>query len=307
MTEPPRTSTFVRKKLRELDAALLVTVPRVMSEPDDDAIHDMRVAIRRLRTLLEISRTVFGRWHTDAVRSAFADVMRATGELRDEEVLRETLEGASSAPGFARWVKHRQTRETRLRAAVVRRLTRGELDRARLMLKALLVFPVDPDRDTPLGRFARKTVDRARRRVEKRRDVEPDDAEGLHELRIAYKKLRYAIELLEEALPIDARALLEPAVVFQKRLGEVHDADVAIEAIRAGDPAARGALTEEVRQEALASLEALRKKRIGKYLRELDPLAVASADGAKSAAETKGDAEGEGDARPENRRDEGST
>lgn len=264
-------ASFVAKKLRELDVALSDTIPRVMGhrsrEEDDEAIHDMRVAIRRLRTLLKMSRSLFGRWHTDCVRRAYAEVMRATGDLRDEEVLEETLAGAATHAAFAPWLDQRKTRESRLRHAVTARIERGELDRARLMLKALLVFPVDPGRDTDLARFARRTVERARRKVEGQRDVGPDDVLGLHDLRIAYKELRYSIELLSEALPIDARAMLEPATVFQKRLGEIHDVDVAIETVTQAKN-----LPSAAREEALATLAAVREKRIGKYLRELDPL-----------------------------------
>jgi len=201
-----------------------------------------------------------------SVRRAFAEVMRATGELRDEEVLEETVKGASTAPELAGWTRDRKRREARLRRALVAQLERGDLDRARLLLKALLVFPVEPSRDAELARFARRVVERARRRVESMRDVETSNVIGLHDLRIAYKELRYAIELLADALPIDARAQLEPATVFQKRLGEIHDADVAIEVI------GRARLPVATRDEVLVRLRAVRERRVAKYLRELDPL-----------------------------------
>lgn len=265
--ETPMAGAYVREKLRALDAPLVEAAPRVATRGDDEAVHDLRVAIRRLRTLLKMSRTLFGRWHTDAVRSAFAEVMRATGELRDEEVLEETLSGATEGSEFESWLQGRKAREAKLRQAVVTRIQRGELEHARRMLDALLIFPIEPRRDVPLARFARRTVERARRKVEKKRDVEVTDALGLHDLRIAYKELRYSIELLTEALPIDARALLGPATVFQKRLGDLHDVDVAIEVIEAATE-----LTAQTRDRARTSLEALRAKKLEKYLRELDPL-----------------------------------
>ena len=265
--QPHAAGPYVLKKLRELDASLVASIPRVVDNADDEAIHDLRVAIRRLRTLLKMARPIFGRWHADSVRKAFAEVMRATGELRDEEVLEETLEGVSEHPAFATWLSARAARERKLRRNVVVRIERGDLDRARLMLKALLVFPFDPARNGDLSKFARRTVERARRVVEKGRDVPAGDMLGLHQLRIFYKELRYSIELLTEALPLDMRAMLDPAVVFQKRLGEIHDADVAIEVIRTAKN-----LPEDVRTEALASLARVREKRLTKYLRELDPL-----------------------------------
>lgn len=272
-TGAPHAGPFVVMKLRDLDAALSEAAPRVIAGArggeahDDEAVHDLRVAIRRLRTLLKMGRELFGRWHTDVVRGAFREVMQATGDLRDEEVLEETLAGAAKAAGFEDWLATRRARERKLRHNVVARIERGDLDRARLLLKALLVFPVEPKRNVELSRFARRTVERARRKVEHKRDVEVSDVIGMHDLRIAYKELRYSIELLAEALPIDARAQLEPATVFQKRLGELHDVDVAMEVIEK----ARG-LSLPAREEALSSLKALRTKRVAKYLRELDPL-----------------------------------
>ncbi|MDB4941111.1 MAG: hypothetical protein JWP97_645 [Labilithrix sp.] len=266
----PPAGPFVVKKLRECDAALVAALPRVSTPDDDEGIHDLRVAIRRLRTLLKMARPLFGRWHADVVRKAFAEVMRATGELRDEEVLEETLEGVTDRKDFKAWLGGRAARERELRENVLDRIRNGELDRARLLLKALLVFPFDPERNEDLSRFARRTVERARRVVEKGRDVPPEDTVGLHDLRICYKELRYSIELLAEALPLDARAMLEPAVVFQKRLGEIHDADVAIEVIRHAKD-----LPEAARSAALAGLARTRAKRLAKYLRELDPLGAA--------------------------------
>lgn len=262
---------YVTKKLRECDAAVSASIPRVLESSDDEAIHDLRVAIRRLRTLLKMSRKLFGRWHADVVRRAFRDVMQATGDLRDEEVLEETLRDAdvTGRPEFHAFLRARQNRERKLRRAVVARIQQGDLDRARLLLKALLVFPVPPKLDVDLARFARRTVERARIRVEDKRDVSPDDVLGMHELRIAYKELRYSVELLAEALPIDARALLEPATVFQKRLGEIHDVDVAIEVVKGAR-----SLPEGTRADVLEALRSKRDRRVAKYLRELDPLAA---------------------------------
>ncbi len=293
----PMAGTYVVGRLRELDKALMAAVPRVLTkardrqnsaEHDDEAIHDLRVGIRRLRTLLKMSRDLFGRWHTDVVREAFAQVMRATGELRDEEVLEETLEGAAEGPEYGDWLDQRRTREAKLRGNVLARIERGDLDRARLLLKALLVFPIEPDRNVELAKFARRTVERSRRKVERRRDVEVTDVMAMHELRIAYKELRYSIELLADALPIDARAQLEPATVFQKRLGELHDVDVAIEVVHR----AKG-LNHATRQQALNSLAAKREKRVNKYLRELDPLGAGARRESSGARQVTGNASSE--------------
>jgi CHAD domain-containing protein len=271
--------TLLVRKLRALDAELAAAIPRVLSAKgsqgapdaaaDQEAIHDLRVAIRRLRTLLKLARPVFGRHHADAVRAAFTIVHRATGALRDEEVLDETLDGITTdSPAFVGWKLRRRARERSLRRGVLARLRAGDLTRARQLLKSLVTLPIDPKRDRPAGKLARRSVERARRNVEALRDVPTRDAVGLHELRIAYKELRYATELLAPALPSDLAAMAEPAARFQKRLGEIHDADMALATLNR----ARG-LHGAVQAEVRAQLEALREKRVGKYVAEMAPQA----------------------------------
>ncbi len=282
---PPRPrhiTPFLGAKLRHLDAEVGKAIPRVVATADDEAIHDLRVAIRRLRTLLRLARPVYGRFHADAVRLAYTAVFRATGELRDEEVLDETLDAVAVAaggavgavvavvaveePSFVAWRALRGARERRLRRAAIARVRGGELAKARQLLRALVTLPVAPKHDKDLGKFARKCVERARRGVDHLRDVPTEDVVGLHDLRIAYKELRYAAELLAPALPIDLSALADPAARFQKRLGEIHDADVAIATVSRAR-----ALVPETRAELLARLEALRMKRVTKYLAEMAP------------------------------------
>ncbi len=117
-----------------------------------------------------------------------------------------------------------------------------------------------------LDKFARRAVNCARKEVESLRDVSTSDAERLHELRIEYKKLRYAAEMFAEALPLDLAVVVEPAARFQKRLGDIHDVDMALLAVSR----ARG-LPFETRSRVVAALVEARSKRIGKYLDDMSP------------------------------------
>jgi CHAD domain-containing protein len=256
---------FLVGKLRVLDARLAAVVPRVLaSAEDEEAVHDLRVALRRTRTILEVGRRVFGRFHAGVVRRALREVMAATGALRDDEVLLQLVASLGVAdPEVEHWLEVRRRRERRLRSALLRAVRDGALERGRGMLQALLAFPIDPRGDRRLGKFARRAVDRARREVDRRRDARPEDAEALHELRIAYKRLRYTAETFAEALPSDLAALAQPAARLQGRLGDLHDVDVASACVRRArgmGPEARGAL--------LAALAAEREARLVAYARE---------------------------------------
>ena len=255
-------------KLRLLEARLRDVAPRVLASADDgDAVHDLRVALRRTRTVLEVGRSVLGRFHADEVRRALREVMRASSALRDDEVLLELIasvvSGGVSHPDVQAWLDTRRRRESRLRGALSKTLRSGELERGRGLLEALLAFRIDPSRDRRITKFARRAVERARREVDRRRGARPDDAEALHRLRIAYKRLRYTVETFEGALPSDTAQLAQGAARFQKRLGDVHDVDVAIGAVRRART-----LTEEGRSDLLAALYRLRVDRIAAYARE---------------------------------------
>ncbi len=253
---------FLAAKLRDLDTQLAPTIPRVLASADEEAIHDMRVAMRRTRTLMKLARPVYGRFHADAVRAAFADVMRATGSLRDEEVLEELFANLGiDDVAFTEWRLRRRARERALRRAVLARMGAGELDHARALLAALITLPVRPARDGDVAKLARRWIEDARRGVEALRDVPTSDATRLHDLRIAYKQLRYTAELLAEALPADLAAMARPAAQFQKRLGEIHDADVAIVSIGRAR-----SLAPETQARVRTALDSLRAKRVRKYL-----------------------------------------
>src|ERR1019366_9517993 len=131
MTEGPALATtaatvgpFLADKLRALDARLRDVAPRVLASAEDgEAVHDLRVALRRTRTVLEVGRPVLGRFHADEVRRALRAVMQASGALRDDEVLLELIASVGvKRPDVHAWLDARRRRERRLRGALSKTL-----------------------------------------------------------------------------------------------------------------------------------------------------------------------------------------
>lgn len=263
-TASERVGPYLVAKLRALDARLEEVAPRVLAgENDDAAVHDLRVALRRMRTVLEIGRDVLGPFHADEVRRALRDVQRATGDLRDEEVLLALIGSLGvEGPDVTAWLERRRLRERRLRRALVRLLRSGALDDGRRLLSALLAFRVKPARDKRVHKYARRAVERARREVDRRRGASPDDPEALHRLRIAFKRLRYTVEAFAGALPEQLTSLGPSAARMQTRLGDLHDVDVALGCVRRAR-----ALTHESRADLVAALERERAVRAAAYAR----------------------------------------
>jgi len=258
-------SQLVTPKLQEWLSDLSNAMPRVLANSDSEAVHDLRVSIRRIRSLLRIVRNVYGRFHVDAIRSEFARVADATGALRDEEVLAETLEAleldSATRVAIAPWFPRRAHRMKALRTKVVRLLQAGSLDPPREHLLALMKLPCDPDYDKEVRKFARQVVLDEQAHVERSRQADVTNVAGMHAHRIAYKRLRYAIEAFYQVLPAELRAWREVSSKFQSVLGRVHDHDVAMEVFRKA-----GSLGPEPRAVVVAQLAAQRDEIAAKYI-----------------------------------------
>lgn len=273
-------------RLWALAGELRATLQRLAGGRDDEAVHDMRVAIRRMRSLLKPARRVFGAFHADAVQARLKALADATGDLRDEEVLAETLSalelGAASRRSLRAFLRVRGARLSALRRALVELVEVGEAERTVRLLEALVTLPVRPKRGRDAIEFARRTVERARRKVDARQRegaLDVLDTAAMHELRILYKRLRYAVEGFGDVLPPELAALAARAAKFQKRLGELHDVDVALAIVRESADLADG-----TRAEVLAALEGARERCVGRYLDEVARARVGGAAAQGGAA-----------------------
>ncbi len=239
-------------------------VTRVKSSKDAEAVHDLRVTLRRTRSLLRVVRTVYGQFHVNLIRMDFKRVADATSALRDAEVLRETLGSLelddSTKKAVSAFLRRHACQEQALRTAVVRLLDKGALDYAMAHLRALLALPCKPNRDRKARGFCRKVVLNAQAAIDESRNVDVSDSAAMHRLRIFHKRLRYAVEAFQPMLPPELRAWRDVAAQFQKVLGDLHDTDVA-RVVIGGAP-----MPPHSRDKVLEALSERRAKIAARYL-----------------------------------------
>ena len=203
-----------------------------------DAVHQMRVAARRLRSGLRTFRPLLDQEWAEALRSELAWVAGELGASRDTEVLLERLDDhAGRLPDPHLTERARSTIDPMLRARLV-----DAREHALVALRsprhlALLVDLVDAaraprftDAAAEPGRKALPPLARkAWRRL--RSDVEQLELDGpspvWHETRIAGKKARYAAEALIPVFGGPARELARQLEQVTELLGEHQDAHVA--------------------------------------------------------------------------------
>ena len=245
----PRAVRVVARGL--LDEVLAAQVRFEKDEPD--ALHDLRVALRRLRSWLrafrpELSDTVKGR-----TRRRLRDLASDTGEARDAEVALAFIERQTRLPTRARTAVRavvgqlERERDEHLRA--LRRTVAGDVRKVeRELTRQLESFWERHRLDEPTAvrqmavvfgdalRFHVKQLQAALARIEP-----PGQAEHVHRARIAAKRLRYLLEPLSEAL--GAEEPIRQLRALQQQLGDTRDAHrIAMHFVREiGEDAARDA------------------------------------------------------------------
>ena len=238
----------------------------VLASGDPEFLHQFRLALRRLRSALRAHRRALEPGFEDAVRGDLRWITRMTGTARDLDVLAlATLPAMAVAGADASDAAFLQRMEGRRRAARAR-LRRALMSQryARLVLalaRWLASPPQAPAGPASLAKFARKAIRRQRRRL--LRDAEgiaaPDPA-ALHRVRIAAKRLRYAVEAFGSIFPSgEVEPYLATLNAVQDDLGRANDAAVATRLLGSLDaPAALARFAEgwlaNERRDAIAAL-----------------------------------------------------
>jgi CHAD domain-containing protein len=204
---------------------------------DGEALHDLRVALRRLRSTLRAYRASIGRPLGERQRRRLRAIVDATSEARDAEVLIGLYdeEAARLDPAereSAGWWRARLEAEK----AAGYGDTEGRLDhfaaleqRLRRRLSRVSIDLQRPHRqEHALGELMEAHIDDVEDDLSELRS--PDQVEEAHAARISVKRLRYLIEPFKGDAKIGA--LVTPCKVLQDLLGDLHDAHVAIERVR---------------------------------------------------------------------------
>ncbi|SES18274.1 Inorganic triphosphatase YgiF, contains CYTH and CHAD domains [Lentzea xinjiangensis] len=224
--------------LHEQRAALQNQDPRVRRN-EDDAIHQMRVATRRMRSALQAFGKIVDREATRSLTDELKWLASVLGTSRDLEVLRMRFEDALHAlpPELVLGdVAARMTRYFAPLEAKAHNDSVAALDSKRYFtllndIDALLTNPPFTKQASGKAKdVLPRLVEKARRRLDERVQTAlatGDSDEPLHEARKAAKRLRYSSEVAEPALGKHATALRQRAKDVQTLLGEHQDSVVA--------------------------------------------------------------------------------
>lgn len=232
-----RTDVAVGRILERLRAAVLSTVDGAVRGADPEPLHDLRVAVRRARSVLSQVRGVVPKARVRPLKRDLRWLASVTGPCRDLDVLLDDLavagEGRSQflAAGFGELREAADGQRRRTHAVLVLALEDARFSALLELWEALARTAREgggsgPRAGAPVEETAGRCILRAHRRL-----VEHGLAPGggppdeqLHRVRIDAKKLRYLLDLFGSLYPRqELRALLHDLKGLQDILGRHHD------------------------------------------------------------------------------------
>lgn len=218
-------------------AAAQAAAARLARAQDNEALHDFRVALRRLRSTLRLYRAELGKQVPARLCRRVKKLTRATNAARDAEVQLAWLRAARlrltpREQPARRWWESRLVQRRDLGYESVRARTLPAFDAFAPVLERVLAPVAASGVTSNSGSFARVTGERLQTTAQalgealgKIRTV--SDTAEIHAARIAGKRLRYLLEPVAPSVP-GGRAAIREMKRFQDEFGLLNDSFVRL-------------------------------------------------------------------------------
>ncbi|TDO55980.1 CHAD domain-containing protein [Kribbella sp. VKM Ac-2571] len=227
--------TVLAKGARRLEKSV-----GMVENGEDDAIHQVRVSCRRLRSDLKLFRNLLaGDWATE-LRADLAALAQACGEARDLEVIAALVRETATSEDNQ---EHVETILTTLTLGLERAAARSAEvvlgESTKDLLTTIEAVAAAPDLNAKAGKpcnevlpqLLRSATERFTQAADKLKPWTPDD--DWHEVRLLAKRVRYAADTSAAVFGDEARTTAAHAATYQDLLGQHQDNCAAADALTA--------------------------------------------------------------------------
>lgn len=221
---------------------LLDNLP-VFERGDADGLHQMRVALRRLRAAISLFAGMLQGAETDAMKAELRWLAQEFAQARQLDVLLTRVDegDAGGQPGGLGVPDLNLTLNEQRAAAFERARRAAHSARFRMLLLDVAAWIetgawtssraalAKARREAPITATAEEQLNSRRKKIVKRGShLQKLDVDRRHQVRIQAKKLRYASEFFADAFPGKKaarrrKAFLDALKLLQERLGELND------------------------------------------------------------------------------------
>jgi CHAD domain-containing protein len=200
----------------------------------EEAVHDLRVATRRLISTLELVDRIHPEAQLRKARRALKRYLEMFGPLRDVQVQLLAIEKMlSSFPELQRFDDFLAKREGKLMRRLGSELKHVKTGKIRKSIaaaaKQLEALPDTPVVHREIRAAAILAIETAYNRViERKQTITPAHSSSIHRMRVAFKKFRYMVETLGPLRGRTSSKQLKAMNAFQGSMGDIQDAEVLL-------------------------------------------------------------------------------
>lgn len=211
----------------------------VVDDSDTEFLHDYRVCLRKVRSVLSLFAEVFDAEDSTRLKDELAEIMRTTNGLRDLDVyllnraeyhrlvLPPAHEGLQIL--FDEFAQRRKAEQKKVGAALQSKDYLRRMESLEQLFETGTNIKSGPQAHRPSLSFARSLIKKRYRKVCKTgrtlNETTPDSS--IHQLRIHCKKLRYLMEFFTPLFPpAEIKQLIRALKLLQTNLGNFNDYSV---------------------------------------------------------------------------------
>lgn len=215
----------------------------VITANDKESLHQMRTAMRRLRSALWIFKFFLSKSHVEAMRKSLQGFAQASGKARDLDVetdylvtLKKKLKTPGLKSGMDTLICFLEAQRHSMQPEIAKALSRVEEEKTLKKIKKAIHRVSKSFNSEFLEQFLaigqKRIIKRLNNMLGQKCVVyESHNTEELHRLRIACKKLRYTLESFELMYGEPIVKYRDAAHMLQTLLGRIHDFDVWLAAL----------------------------------------------------------------------------
>lgn len=248
---------------------LQANVAGAINKTNDEYLHQVRIALRRLRVVLGMAAKYRGDAELDALRNLIAELGTALGRSREWDVfITQTLSAIQQDQDIKAVTRQSEKLRQHYHQLVHAALQTRDFQRLLLRFGAWMngKYWRGTDDTGTLCHFAEKILHKHSRKVQRHGEHigQHADAQQFHVLRIACKSLRYSADLLTPLYgAAKSKNYLDALAKLQDELGEFNDHAVALrlldELAQENQQPAIALLRNRIEHGHTARLDALRK------------------------------------------------
>ena len=219
--------------------AFRAELKRCRKKYSEEAVHDLRVATRRLISTLDLVDRIRPEADLRQARRALKRHLDMFGPLRDVQVqlltIAKLLSSFPELQGFYDFLAKRERKLTRRLGRELERVKTGKIRKSvAVAARQLEALPDTPAIQRANRAEAIMAIETAFNRVvERKQAITPTDGPSIHRMRVTFKKFRYMVESLAPLRGYTTSKQLKAMNAFQGSMGDIQDAEVLLGYVQA--------------------------------------------------------------------------